>query len=76
LNWQKEILKFLSLSKPVPYPLKQSIFERCKECGDKFEINPGEQKYFEKMNFEFPRRCQSCRDEELKMYIDEDLEDE
>jgi hypothetical protein len=28
---------------PEEYPKLESIYKRCLECGEKFEINPGEQ---------------------------------
>lgn len=70
--WQNEILKSIGRSVPEPYPVKESLFFKCRECGNKFEINPGEQKYFEKMDYEYPKRCQPCRDQEF--VEDEDWE--
>ena len=62
LSWQKEILQALGLTTPEPYPVIKCITEKCRECGDRFEINPGEQKYFENMDFNLPKRCPACRD--------------
>ena len=33
----------------------------CKECGTVFTITPDEQKWYEKMNFDLPKRCKECR---------------
>ena len=63
LSWQKDILQNLGLTIPELYPVREGVIEKCRECGDKFEIDPGEQKYFESMGFDLPKRCQRCRDE-------------
>ena len=63
LGWQKEILTTLGRLRPLEYPKKESLFIQCRDCGHEFELNPGEQKYFESMNFHYPKRCQPCRDE-------------
>lgn len=61
-QWQNEILKSIGRSIPEPYPLKENLFFKCRECGNKYELNPGEQKYFEKMGYDYPKRCRSCRE--------------
>lgn len=70
LSWQKDILQGLGLAAPEPYPVRESVTEKCRECGDRFEINPGEQKYFEDMGFDLPKRCQSCRDKSKGLDFD------
>ncbi|OGR41116.1 MAG: hypothetical protein A2X28_07275 [Elusimicrobia bacterium GWA2_56_46] len=62
LDWQKDILRSLGLTAPEAYQVRGSITEKCRQCGSGFEINPGEQKYFESMGFKLPKRCQPCRD--------------
>lgn len=74
-QWQSEILKSIGRSAPELYPLKESLFFKCRECGSRFEINPGEQKYFEKMDYDYPKRCQPCRDKELEDDIAEEYWD-
>ncbi|MCZ7645079.1 MAG: zinc-ribbon domain containing protein [Planctomycetota bacterium] len=34
----------------------------CQECGKDFLFTAGEQRYFKKQNFGFPRRCKECRE--------------
>jgi hypothetical protein len=62
MGWQSELLKSLGRTEPEPYPIRETDFIRCWECGTRFEFNPGEQKHFEKMDFDPPKRCQKCRD--------------
>lgn len=69
-DWQKEILRGLGLTAPESYPVRESILEKCRECGDRFGINPGEQKYFEDIGFDLPKRCQSCRDKSKGLGFD------
>jgi hypothetical protein len=61
-SWQEIILQAMGLDEPEPYPIREPLVRKCIECGTRFEIDPGEQKYFESMGFDFPKRCQSCRD--------------
>jgi hypothetical protein len=63
LSWQEAILQTMGLDSPEPYPIREPIVQKCRECGTRFTIDPGEQKYFEGMGFDFPKRCQSCRDD-------------
>ncbi|MGK5087096.1 zinc-ribbon domain containing protein [Bdellovibrionota bacterium FG-2] len=65
--WQKEIIIRLGRSEPEPYVVRETIFIKCRECGEQFEFDPGEQKHFEKMGFQHPRRCQGCRDKEREL---------
>ena len=39
-----------------------SIKQKCKDCGNFFEITDKEQSWYREMNFTLPKRCKSCRD--------------
>lgn len=73
LTWQKEILNVLGLKALKKYEFRETIIRKCKECGKRFELDPGEQKHFEKKGLYLPKRCQECRDQRFKEEMDEDL---
>jgi hypothetical protein len=35
---------------------------KCKDCGAEFELSPGEQSWYAKKGWEFPKRCKACRE--------------
>lgn len=37
------------------------IKQRCKECGEFFNIDEKEQIWYKEKGFSLPRRCKSCR---------------
>jgi len=37
------------------------IKQKCKECGDFFDIPENEQEWYKQKGFLLPRRCRSCR---------------
>lgn len=37
------------------------IKQKCKECGEFFDIDDNEQKWYNEKGFHLPRRCKSCR---------------
>lgn len=37
------------------------IKQRCKECGEFFNIDEKEQLWYKEKGFSLPRRCYSCR---------------
>ena len=37
------------------------IKQRCKECGEFFNIDEKEQLWYKEKGFHLPRRCKSCR---------------
>lgn len=39
----------------------------CKECGETFYMTKGEIDFFEKKDFNLPKRCKNCRDGEPKI---------
>lgn len=39
----------------------QSITRICADCGQGYEIEPGEQNWYRVMGFVLPRRCSGCR---------------
>ncbi|MCM3620381.1 zinc-ribbon domain-containing protein [Sutcliffiella horikoshii] len=32
-------------------------------CGERFEFSLGEQRFYKRESFSYPKRCQECRDE-------------
>ncbi|WP_010531984.1 zinc-ribbon domain containing protein [Lentibacillus jeotgali] len=36
---------------------------RCIECGNYFTFTVGEQRFYQRMGFVYPRRCKSCREQ-------------
>lgn len=62
MSWQNELLAQMGLSAPQQYSLRETIYLKCLDCGEEFEFDPGEQKYFEHMGFQQPKRCHDCRD--------------
>lgn len=38
-----------------------AIKQKCKECGEFFDIDDNEQKWYNEKGFHLPRRCKSCR---------------
>lgn len=45
------------------------IKQRCKECGEFFNINEKEQLWYKEKGFSLPRRCYSCRSLRRKKII-------
>jgi len=43
------------------YPIFQDIKIECIDCGKKFVFTAEEQKWYQKMGFEPPKRCPKCR---------------
>ena len=41
----------------------------CKDCGKKFLFSAKTQKYFEKMNWDEPKRCKCCRSYRNTRYL-------
>jgi hypothetical protein len=39
----------------------QTILRACRDCGDRFAIGPGEQRFFARQGYELPSRCIFCR---------------
>ena len=37
------------------------MYRICKECGDKFEITPDDEKFYAEKGFQLPKRCKHCR---------------
>lgn len=34
---------------------------KCKDCGEVFEFTDNEQKFYEEMGYDIPKRCKACR---------------
>jgi hypothetical protein len=47
------------------YPVVKSIKTECVECGRRFVIDPGEQKWFARRGMDLPKRCQRCRERRI-----------
>lgn len=45
------------------------IKQRCKECGEFFNIDEKEQIWYKEKGFSLPRRCYSCRSLRRKKVI-------
>jgi len=45
------------------------IKQRCKECGEFFNIDEKEQLWYKEKGFSLPRRCYSCRSLRRKKII-------
>lgn len=45
------------------------IKQRCKECGEFFNIDEKEQLWYKEKGFSLPRRCYSCRSLRRKKFI-------
>ena len=45
------------------------IKQRCKECGEFFNIDEKEQIWYKEKGFSLPRRCYSCRSLRRKKII-------
>ncbi len=58
---QKEILKSLDLKGPKSYQIYKDKVLICRDCGEEFVWEGGEQKYFEQKGFSPPFRCPECR---------------
>lgn len=71
LSWQKELLRSIGRDQPESYPQRKTLVIKCRDCGHRFEFDPGEQKHFEKMGFDDPKRCQKCRDQKFFGWNDE-----
>ncbi|MFC4022342.1 RQC-minor-1 family DNA-binding protein [Oceanobacillus longus] len=55
-NREAEIQEALSGSAP------QDLLLKCWECGDRFKFTIGEQQFYKQKGFDFPKRCEECRD--------------
>ncbi|MFV0441485.1 MAG: zinc-ribbon domain containing protein [Lachnospirales bacterium] len=42
------------------------MIEKCKQCGDDFEITEDDIKYYKSKNYDLPKRCKKCREENRK----------
>ena len=57
LNKRKE----LGIGTVRTYPVLKEIGTKCVECGRRFIIDPGEQKWFLRRGMDLPKRCENCR---------------
>ncbi len=73
------ILKYkknLGLSYTRSYDIHETITKNCVDCGETFMIDHGDQKYFRRMEWSMPNRCDNCRLRKNLGFIPEDFDDE
>ncbi len=53
----------LGITSPRAYTPLKPIKTECVDCGRRFTIDAGEQKWFSKAGLDYPKRCLRCRSE-------------
>jgi len=61
LPWQREVLNKMNLEAPKEYEQFKDLILICSDCGKEFVWSGSEQKYFKKMGWPPPKRCEGCR---------------
>lgn len=51
----------LGISSPRAYTSLKPVKVECVDCGRRFTIDAGQQKWYEKAGFSLPKRCDRCR---------------
>lgn len=51
----------LGISTTRAYPVLKAMKLTCVQCGRRFVMDPGEQKWYARRGMEFPKRCLKCR---------------
>ena len=67
--------KEMGITKIKEYKVIEDIEIKCMDCGDRFTLSGGEQKYFKKEGKRFPRRCEKCVEEYHNRKYREDNDD-
>lgn len=51
-----------SMDKALEGSAPQDLLLKCWECGDRFTFTVGEQQFYKQKGFDYPKRCDKCRE--------------